>query len=242
MENRGAFVEHLEELRRRLWICLGTVAAASAAGTAWSGRALEILTGPMRARGEGIYYFAPQDAFVVQVKTAFFLGLLVSSPVLFAQAWLFVSPALTAREKRFVAPLIGATTALFLGGAAFAFRWVLPWSLDFLLGFGGEALRPQISILSYLTFATSLMLAFGVAANLPVMMAGLAALGLVSSRAFARQRRAAAVAIFVAAAVLTPPDVFSQVALAVPLLALYEGGILAARILERKRLEARAPA
>lgn len=230
------FAEHLAELRRRVILSLIALGAAAGVCYVYSDRLLRWLTGPLSASVGELYFFSPQEAFVVRVKTSLLCGFFISCPWIFAQLWLFVAPGLKEGERRLIAPLTAMTTVLFTAGAAFSYWIVMPVALKFLLSMGSDLLRPMISVSEYLSFISTMTIAFGIAFNLPVFILGAVAAGVLTPAALASHRRHAVVLAFIAAAVLTPgPDVASQVLLAVPLLVLYEMSVWGARIVAPRR-------
>lgn len=233
------FAEHLAELRRRVILSLIALGAAAAVCYVYSDGLLRWLTGPLTASVGELYFFAPQDAFVVRVKTSLLCGFFISCPWIFAQLWLFVSPGLKDGERRLIAPLTAMTTVLFTAGAAFSYWVVMPVALEFLLSMGSDLLRPMISVSEYLSFISTMTIAFGIAFNLPVFILGAVAAGVLTPEMLSSHRRHAVVLAFIAAALLTPgPDVASQVLLAVPLLVLYEMSVWGAKIVAPRRARA----
>ena len=237
----GTFLEHLDELRRRLWVAVAALLASAAVSFFYADRLLEFALLPARNEAVSLYFFTPVDAFVVKIKLALLSGLLVASPVLLWQLWLFLSPALHAHEKKAVVPFVALTSTLFFGGAAFAFFRVLPTALHFLVGMQTEWMRPLLSVSEYLSFVSLLVISFGAAFNLPVFVLILVWTGAVNVQMLNQFQRQMIVLIFVAAAVLTPgPDIASQLLLAVPLVLLYEASVLVAcvvDVLRRKKKE-----
>jgi sec-independent protein translocase protein TatC len=227
------FFDHLDELRKRLILSLTAAGAAAVAGYLASDRILEALTIPLRGANEPLYFFSPADAFLVRLKIALLAGLVLASPVVASQIWLFVSPALYKNERRAVAPLIAVTSALFFAGAAFSYFVVMPLALNFFLGMQTEFLRPMISVTEYVGFLSMMTLAFGIAFNLPVFVIALVLAGLWDAKGLVRFQKQAIVLIFILAAVLTPgPDIASQCLLAVPLVVLFELSVGAAKAVE----------
>lgn len=220
------FFEHLEELRRRLWVCAIFFVAAFVAAFIFSDQILIFLANPMRPLMSEFYFFSPAEGLVIKMKAALLLATLLASPVIAAQGWLFIKPALLPHEQKILAPFLCVISALFVGGAIFCFNVVLPPALQFLIGAQNELLKPMISFSEYLDFIFGMLLAFGVAFNLPVFLIGLSAAGILNAKVLNKFRKHAIFAIFIAAAVLTPgPDIASQILLAVPLLVLYEIGV-----------------
>ena len=216
---------HLEELRTRLIRALLAVAVGFGLAYFWAAELVTFLVRPLVAQGLAVDVIGTgvTDAFFTKLKVSAIAGLFVASPVVFFQAWRFVSPGLYAREKRVAFPFSIAATVFFLAGAAFCYELVFPVAFRFFLEqFASIALGPQIRISEYLTFASRMLLAFGVTFELPVATFFLARVGLITHRTLLDGARYAVVAIFVVAAVLTPgPDVASQLLMAAPLLVLY---------------------
>ncbi|MBE7210987.1 MAG: twin-arginine translocase subunit TatC [Gluconacetobacter diazotrophicus] len=239
-------LEHLVELRRRLmWSALGFVVAFLVCYH-FSSRIYLFLAQPlahiMRQKGEQphLIYTALYEAFFTYIKVAFFGAAFLSFPVMATQAWIFIAPGLYRSEKRAFAPFLIATPILFLAGAALAYYFVFPFAWKFFLSFqttdGSDGLQIQLQakVSEYLALVTKLIMAFGIAFELPVVLTLLAKVGIVRSTGLRKARRYAYVGAFVVAAVLTPPDVITQTGLAVPLIGLYEISILSARLVEPK--------
>ena len=236
-ESNGTFFEHLEELRRRLAVSLAALLAAFVVPFVYSDRLLDFLSSPLTGVLPNVYFFSPADAFVVKVKVSLLAACVLACPVVLGQIWLFISPALYPNEKKAVLPLVVLTSVLFLCGGAFSFYKVVPMALQFLIGMQTSFMKPMVSVSEYLSFLTSMVLAFGIAFNLPVFVLALVGSGAVSAKMLVNFQRYAIVLIFIAAAVLTPgPDVASQILLALPLLALFEFSVVAAVILERLKI------
>jgi sec-independent protein translocase protein TatC len=216
-------VDHLEALRWALIRCVCAVAVcAIPCGVCWR-RIFEFAAvRPLNLGGPAakLIYTAPAEAVMLSVKIALACGLVAASPYLFWEAWRFVSPGLYKKEKAVVLPAALASTICFLLGVAFCYS-ILPTVLKFLTGFAAGQIDPYFKIDEYLSFLTSMCLAFGAAFELPVVAFVLAKMGVIDRRFLIRRARYAVVAIFILAALLTPPDVLSQVLLALPLLALY---------------------
>ena len=230
------FFEHLDELRKRLIVSFAAVLISMAGAFFYSDRLLEILVKPILAGANEVYFFSPAEAFVVKLKIAFLTGLVVASPVVMSQLWLFISPALYEREKKLMVPVIFLTSFLFLAGVLFCFFLVMPSALNFLMGMQTAFLKPMISVSEYVGFLSMMLLAFGAAFNLPVFIMTLVFLGLLDSKTLNRYQRHAVILFFIAAAVMTPgPDIVSQLLLALPLVLLFELSVMGAWVIERLR-------
>ena len=233
---RLPIIGHLEELRRRLWVCLLAIAVASAMSFAWVGQLIEWLKRPAGAALPRLAFFSPPEALLAYMKVAVTAGLFLCMPVVLYELWAFIRPGLTRRESRYGLAFVWWGSALFLVGAAFAYWILLPVSLKFLLGFGGGQLEPVISISRYLSFTTMVILACGIVFQLPLVVGLLAKLGLVKPQTLRRQWRHAVVIMAVAAALLTPTtDAATMLLMVVPMLALYEASIWVAACATRRR-------
>ena len=235
---RLSVVGHLEELRRRVWICVGVVGIASGVGLMLSERLIGWLKRPAGEALPQLAFFGPAEAVVAYMKVAVAFGIAIAMPVVLWQCWSFISPGLTGRERRFGVALIRWGGLLFLAGCAFAYWVLLPMSLRFLMQFGSRHLVPVISVSQYLSFTTTLILACGAAFEVPIVIFLLARLGFVTPALLKRQWRQAALVVLVASALITPtPDIVSMLLVAVPMLALYEASIWVAGLAVRGRRE-----
>ncbi|MDT8436055.1 MAG: twin-arginine translocase subunit TatC [Gemmatimonadota bacterium] len=239
------FLDHLEELRRRLIWSLVVLVVASVLGffVVTEMNVIGILERPFRVvmPDQDLLFTSPTTPVVVTFKLAFVVGFVLALPVIAWHAWGFFSPALYERERKFVVPAIAIGFALFLAGIAMAYFLVLPFGLRFLLGFQAESLSPIITVDEYLRFATRLILAFGVIFEMPVVLVALAMIGIVTPDGLKRYRRHAIVGLAVLSAILTPADVGTMAMLFVPMILLYELSIWLVRLVVRPRSE-RGPA
>ncbi|MBI3982385.1 MAG: twin-arginine translocase subunit TatC [Gemmatimonadetes bacterium] len=233
------FLDHLEELRWRILWSLLALVVATMVGFLLVQRydVLGLLKRPIEGLlpGGKLFVTRPADAFLITLKLALLVGAVLAAPIIVWQAWKFLSPALYEREKRFVVPTLTAGFGLFVAGAFMAYTWVLPAALRILFSFLREDLEPIITANEYFSFASLFILAFGLVFELPLIIVLLATFGLVDPATFARQRPIALVIGAVVAALLTPPDVFSMAMMLVPMIVLYEGGILVARLVWRSQ-------
>jgi sec-independent protein translocase protein TatC len=184
--------------------------------------------------GSSLVFTAVPEAFFTYFKAAILAGVFFSSPFLLYQLWAFVSPGLYQREKKYVFPYLFFSSIFFLLGAAFCYFIVFPTVFRFLLSFATEGIRPLPSIREYLTFTIKLLLAFGLLFQWPPLVLFLSRMGVISSSFLSQNRKYAILIVFVIAALLTPPDLVSQLLLAGPLIAMYEGSIWMAKIFGRK--------
>ena len=238
------FLEHLEELRRRILWSLGALAVGAVVGFFLTTRfeIIEFLTGPIRPLlDEGrLAYLHPTEPFMVTLKVGLFVGIMLALPVVFWHFWRFVAPGLLEREKRVFIPALLASVALFVAGAALAFFYVLPLGLRFFFSFAQGALEPVITINEYFSFAMQVTFVFGVAFETPLVILVLTYVGILSPRTLRRYRRHAIVVMAIVSAVLTPTaDIVSMLAMFVPLYLLFEISVVLAGFIERRRERAR---
>ena len=241
MTNEAAempFLDHLEELRRRIIWALLALAICAVLGffVVTELDVIGILERPFQAvmPGQNLLFTSPTTPVVVTFKLAFVVGFIMALPVIAFQAWSFFSPALYDHEKRLVIPAIGVGFTLFLAGIAMAYFFVLPLGLKFLLGFQAESLEPIITIDEYLKFATRLILAFGIIFEMPVVLVLLGLLGIVTPDGLRKYRRHAVVILAISAALLTPADVGTMFMLFTPMILLYEMSIWLVRLVVRR--------
>ena len=230
--------DHLEELRWRLIKCVIAVAVGFIGTYAFSDKIFNFLVSPlvkvMPEKSQLIYTSLP-EAFLTYLKVSFFSGLLLATPVILYQIWKFIMPGLYERERKYVLPFVLIATLFFFAGSSFAFYVVFPLGFQFFLGFSTDTISALPSMKEYLSLSMRLLFAFGITFELPVIMFFLAKMGLVSHTALRRQRKYAVLIVIVLAAILTPPDVISQVLLAIPLVALYEISIWVTYLVRRKK-------
>ena len=220
------FTVHLGELRGRLIRSIVAMGVAFCICYTFSERLLYFLWLPA---GRELVFIAPTEAFFAHLKVSFLASLVLVWPYLCYQAWAFVVPGLYDKERRYMVPFVVSATFMFLLGCSFVYTLILPYGMAFLLGYGSASLVPMISVGAYISFAVRLLIAFGAIFELPVVMVLLAKLGLVTPQMLSRNRKYVIVLSFLVAAILTPPDVFTQVLMAVPLLILFEISILLTR-------------
>jgi len=245
-EVRATFFEHLQELRTRLVRALLGVAVGTAVMGAFAERAYRWLMEPViRSLPEGqqhLNFTSYLEPFFVYLKVAIYGGLFLAAPWVLWQVWLFVAPGLYKREKRVVVPFLASGTLLFYGGAAFCYFLIMPYAFPALAGIAGPDMAPILTMREQLTLVLAMMLGFGVVFEVPVLIAFLSMVGLVSADFLAKHRRVAIVVNVILAAVITPTgDPFNLALMAVPMILFYEIGVLLARLLGKKK-PAGAPA
>lgn len=231
------FLSHLEELRRRVFLCLFVFGASILISCFFLRALLDFFMRPVvQFPGTHLVFKAPEEAFLLHVQAAVLSATLISAPFFFLQFWLFILPGLYNNEKRVLLLLIVSSTLLFLFGAWFGYTLIVPAGLQFLLGFQTDYLKPLLEVGPYFSFLAGTTLAFGIVFNLPAVVTGLVYFRVLSTALIKGSRKWAVVFIFILSAVLTPsPDPLSQIMLALPLLLLFEMSYWISFFIERRR-------
>ena len=232
--------DHLEELRARLILAFLGLVIGTIICLFFGGKIIDFIKAPYESvMGEDapLQTLSPADGFVSYMKISLVAGLILSSPWVFYQLWMFVAAGLYPKERQYVHKAVPFSVVLFVTGALFFLFIVAPLALGFLVKFNKSVLgvRSNFTFQNYISFVTTLMLVFGVAFQTPIAIFILNKTGLVSIQALRRSRKFAILGIFIVAAMATPPDVISQVTLAIPLYFLYELGILLCYFTKRKK-------
>jgi sec-independent protein translocase protein TatC len=244
-------LDHLIELRNRLIYASAALLAGFLACYFFAADIYAFLVQPLadaygNDAGRRMIYTGLTEAFFTYLKVAFWAGAFLSFPVVASQLWMFIAPGLYRNEKQAFLPFLVATPVLFFTGGAVAYYLVFPLAWRFFIGFetpAGEGTLPielEARVAEYLSLVMKLIFAFGLSFQLPVALTLMGRVGLVSADSLARNRKYAIVGVFAAAALLTPPDVISQIGLGLPILVLYEFSIIAVRMVERRRAEEEA--
>lgn len=240
-------VEHLDELRTRIFLVLVAILVMSVVGFVFFQDILDLLLRPYQRALAGLpvgsrppgalrgklIYSSPTDPFITFLKVGFFSGLMLSLPLILYQVWAFVTPGLTKRERRLGAPFVIVSVGLFVGGVAFAY-WIIPRGLRFLLGFGGDTLIPLLTVDRYVGFIIMVALAFGLSFEFPLLMIFLAAARVITSDQMRSWRRYVILGLVIFAALVTPTqDPYTMLLMTIPLILFYEVAILVARFFKR---------
>ena len=239
-ESQAPLLDHLVELRARLLRAVLALALAFAVCFYFAKDILAFLVQPLLDAGQNkLIYTKLYGQFFVELKVALWAAFFVSFPIIANQLWAFIAPGLYAKEKKAFLPFLLATPVLFLSGAALAYFVVMPTAFHWFLGFqgtpGGVAIEALPNSEDYLGLVMQFILAFGLSFLLPVLLMLLNIAGIVKREQLVKARRYMIVLAFVIAAVATPPDVISQLMLAVPLILLFEGSLIAMRVLEPRK-------
>jgi len=248
---KAPLMEHLVELRKRLIYSMLAFVICFLACFFFAKYIYAFLTEPLAATLKGqpnahLIYTAPGETFFTYMKVGMFAGLCLAFPIIAAQVWMFVAPGLYRNERKAFLPFLVATPVLFLTGAAFVYYVMLPFALKFFAGYetqGGNGtlgIELQAKVSEYFDFVSTLIIAFGLTFQLPVLLSLLGRVGIVTSAQLRSLQRYAIVGIFAVAAVITPPDAISMISLAIPLVALYEISIWCVKLIERGRIKADA--
>jgi sec-independent protein translocase protein TatC len=240
-DEKAPFTDHLEELRKRLIYCIIAVVVGFILTYSFKGRLFEILMGPLapllQEGGDSMVFTSLPEAFFTYLKVSLLAGIMIAAPVIFYQFWMFIAPGLYTNERRLLLPIVTLSSFFFVGGALFGYFIVFPFGFKFFLSFSTETIRPMLSMKEYLSFSAKLLLAFGIVFELPLVLTALARLGIVTVPFLKKSRKYALVIFFIGSAILTPPDVVSQVMMALPLMVLYEISIIGAKFFGRKKRE-----
>ncbi len=239
------FLDHLEELRRRLVYSIAAVAVGFGACWGFHARIFAVMQKPimdaLKAHGlsEKLVYLNPVDPFNLYLKISALAGLFLTSPFVLYQIWMFISPGLYRSEKRYVMPFMVSSIGLFTAGGYFGYRFVYPRALDFLIGFSTQ-FQPMITISEYTSLFMSIVLGMGLIFEMPILIFFLALMGIVSAGFMWKHFRYAILLIFVVAAIVTPtPDILSMCIFAAPMVGLYVASIGIAWMVHPKQRRAR---
>ncbi len=237
-DDRMGLMSHLKELRKRLIVCLLAVCAAFVLTYSFSEYIYGLLAMPLLdslpPENDFMAFAGVVEPFFTYLKAAIVAAIILASPVILYEVWGFVAPGLYKDERRWFVPVVVVSTLMFAGGVLFAHRIVFPFGFKFLLGFAGDDMRPFLSMGLYFSFATKLLLAFGVVFEMPLFSLVLTRLGIVNGPMLLRGWKYALFLAVVVGALLTPPDVVSQALMAGPIMVLYGISIIVSYVFKRK--------
>jgi len=237
-DEKQPFLAHLDELRKRLIVCAIAVGAGFAISYIFSKQLFSFLILPLTKvlpDESTLIFTSLPEMFIAYIKVALIAGIILAVPVIFYELWMFVAPALYRREKRYVVPFVVFSTILFLVGSLFGYFVVFPYGFKFFIGFATEDIQALPSVKQYFSFAIRLLLAFGLVFEMPVAVLFLTKIGLITPESMKKYRKFAILGSFVLSAILTPPDVATQLMMALPIITLYELSILLSRGVYRKK-------
>lgn len=226
-----SFFDHFEELRNRLVKSILAVLIAACFFYAFVDEIFALLIKPVGK----LVFTAPGEAFVARIMLAFFGGIFMALPVILYQIWRFVAAGLEEREVKYVRFFAPCSFLLFVMGGLFAYFIIIPISIRFLLSFSTDLIVPMITIKSYISFIGTLLLAFGVIFELPLILMFLTKIGITTPAFLAQKRKHAVVIVLIVSALITPPDFVTQLLMAAPLVVLYEAGIMASKLVYKKK-------
>ena len=236
-EKKLPLTAHLQELRKRLILSFIAIGIGFFVCYALKETLFDILAAPLMKvmpKGGALIFTSVAEAFFTYMKAAFIAGIILTSPFILYQIWAFVAPGLYQKEKKYVIPFVLGGSFFFVLGILFGYYVVIPIGFKFLLGYATDFIKPMPSMKEYLSFSIKFLLIFGLVFEFPVVLVLLARIGVVDAKTLARQRKYAILLIFIFAAVMTPPDIISQVLMALPLIGLYELSILFSKIFGKK--------
>ena len=251
-QSQAPLLDHIIELRNRLMWAVGALAIAFVICYVFAEDIYAFLMQPLmeamgnQAAHRRMIFTALHEAFFTYIKVAFFAGMMLAFPIIASQVWMFIAPGLYKNEKRAFLPFLVVTPVLFLCGAALVYYLIMPLAWNFFLSFetpgsgGTLPIELESKVSEYLSLTMTLIFAFGLCFELPVLLTLMGRVGLTSAAGLRSKRKFAIVGVFIAAAVLTPPDPISQISLALPILLLYEISIISVGIVEKKRAQREA--
>ncbi len=229
---------HLEELRKRIKFVLIAVGIGFGVSYFFSKELFDVLMLPLVEAlppESTLIFTGVAEAFITYIKVALVSAIFLSTPVILHQLWTFLAPALYANEKKSFFPIILFSTFFFVGGALFGYFVIFPFGFRYFLGFTTDFIKPMPAVKEYFSFSVKLLFAFGVVFELPLFILFLSKLGIVTYKQLRSFRKYAVLLIFAIAAVITPPDILSQIMLGLPMIVLYEVGIIVAKFFGKKK-------
>ncbi|WP_353892308.1 twin-arginine translocase subunit TatC [Proteinivorax hydrogeniformans] len=234
MEGKSlTIVGHLAELRARIIVTAISILLGTMASYIFIDEIVNLITMP--AGHLDFVYLSPPELFLAYIKISIIFGMIVASPIILYQIWAFVMPSINKKEKVYVFFAIILSSVFFIGGVIFSYLSIIPLTIDFFVEMSGEDILPMFSFSNYTSFITSILLAFGVAFQLPLLVLLLTQLRLIKPKLLKKSRKFIILAIFLMSSILTPPDVISQMLLAGPMIILFEMSIVISSVIDWRR-------
>jgi len=230
-----SIIDHLEELRQRLIRSLIVLAVLFFPAYSISLPVIEWMKRTLCPNLKNLVYIYPMEIFFTRIKVAFFLAILAAFPYISYQIWKFISPALFKKEKYYISRFVFLSSGLFLFGAIFALFFICPAVIDFTLSMSSPDIVPMVDVQSFINLTAMMMLGFGITFQLPILVFILSRTGIVGTKTMKEMRPYIIVGIFIVSAILTPPDIISQLAMAIPTLLLFEISLFFSGYSEKKR-------
>jgi len=237
-DERQPFLSHLEELRSRLIICAIAVGVGFAISYIFSKQLFSFLILPLTKvlpDDSRLIFTSLPEMFITYIKVSLVAGIILALPVIFYELWMFLAPALYQRERRYLVPFVLFSSILFVTGSLFGYLIVFPYGFKFFISFATEDIQALPSVRQYFSFAIRLLLAFGLVFEMPVVVLFLTKIGLITPEAMKKFRKFAILCSFILSAILTPPDVATQIMMALPIIILYEVSIFLSKGVYRKK-------
>lgn len=238
-EKNLSLIEHVSELRKRLIIIVFVIIIGSLVSYNFIQDIVDIIIAP--AQNLEFIYLSPPELFMAYVKMALLVGVFITTPITLSQIWIFVRPGLKKKEKKYIIFSLFMGIIFFLMGVVFAYFVIIPITINFFVQVQVEQITPLFSFENYIGFVLSLLLSFGLVFELPLLITVLSLLNLVKSDTLKKFRKPVVLVIFVASAILTPPDILSQVLMAVPMIVLYELGISISTNIDKRKIRNQQP-
>ena len=239
-DEKQPFLAHLEELRKRLVVCAIAIGVGFAISYGFSKQIFSLLILPLARvlpSDSRLIFTSLPEMFITYIKVSLVAGIVLAIPIIFYQLWMFLAPALYQKEKKYIIPFVTFSSILFLVGSMFGYFVVFPYGFKFFIGFATDQVQALPSVKQYFTFAIRLLLAFGIVFEMPLVVLFLTKIGIVTPDAMKKFRKFAILCAFILSAILTPPDVATQIMMALPLLILYEFSIIISQAVYRKKRE-----
>ena len=239
-DDKQPFLGHLEELRRRLVICAIAVGIGFIISYVFAKQLFSYLILPLTKvlpDDSRLIFTNLPDMFIAYIKVALVAGIILAIPIIFYQLWMFLAPALYQKEKKYIIPFVLFSSILFVAGSLFGYLVVFPYGFKFFVSFATEDIQALPSVKQYFSFAIRLLLAFGIVFEMPIVVLFLTKIGLITPDSMKKFRKFAILCSFILSAILTPPDVATQLMMALPIIILYEISILLSKAMYRKKEE-----